>query len=92
MAMGSAASCGLALFVWVWARLVADGGHCGSAECDRYADMLNNSSAPAADPCEDFYEYVCARWTGGDVSLQVSVPAPKWNALGGILVLTRSIR
>lgn len=93
VAVGAAVSCGLALLVWLWVRLVSDAeaGHCGSPECNRYAAMLNNSSAPAADPCEDFYQYVCARWTGGHGSLQVRTePAFKWYAVRGIGVLTRS--
>ncbi|XP_049267889.1 uncharacterized protein LOC119379309 [Rhipicephalus sanguineus] len=71
-ALLAAVSCGVAILVWLFVRLAseADAGYCGSSECDRYAVMLHNSSAPAADPCEDFYEYVCARWSGFHDSVQ----------------------
>ncbi|XP_054918002.1 neprilysin-1-like [Dermacentor andersoni] len=71
-ALVAAVSCGVAILVWLCVRLAyeADAGRCGSPECDRYAAMLHNSSAPAANPCEDFYEYVCARWSGPQDSVQ----------------------
>ncbi|KAH6946140.1 hypothetical protein HPB50_011826 [Hyalomma asiaticum] len=59
-----------AVVLSVYLASVADAHHCGSSECDRYAIMLHNSSAPATDPCEDFYEHVCARWSGSQDSMQ----------------------
>lgn len=72
VALCAAAMCGLSLLVWVYVRLAAeaDASRCGTPECDRYAAILRNSSAAAVDPCEDFYEYVCARWSGDQDSIQ----------------------
>ncbi|KAH8019607.1 hypothetical protein HPB51_020306 [Rhipicephalus microplus] len=68
----AAVSCAITILVWLFVGPApeVDAGNCGLSDCDRYAVMLNNSAAPAADPCEDFYEYVCARWSGSQDSVQ----------------------
>nr|XP_054920673.1 neprilysin-2-like [Dermacentor andersoni] len=35
---------------------------CESAECLERAQLINESLNASADPCQDFYSYVCSRW------------------------------
>ncbi|XP_077518069.1 neprilysin-1-like [Amblyomma americanum] len=72
VALCAASLCGFAILVWVCVRLAAEtkASRCGTPECDRYAAILHNSSASAVGPCEDFYDYVCARWSGAQDSVQ----------------------
>ncbi|KAL3181996.1 hypothetical protein MRX96_035460 [Rhipicephalus microplus] len=48
-----------------------DHAMCSSSACDRLAGGLISSIQPELDPCDDFYAYVCGRYTGmhstGDV-------------------------
>lgn len=36
---------------------------CETEECIRSAANLKLSMDPTADPCDDFYQYTCGRWT-----------------------------
>lgn len=57
----------LAVMLLVWSRLPSDKRNivlpaCNTSECDRYANLLWLSMNASLDPCDDFYNYVCASW------------------------------
>ncbi|XP_064482690.1 neprilysin-1-like [Ornithodoros turicata] len=47
-----------------WRSPPSDPGYtvCNSESCKYYAELLSKSLDRKADPCEDFYSYVCGTW------------------------------
>lgn len=44
------------------ATTIKAGGVCHTKECNNVANYIKKSLNPKADPCTDFYDYVCGGW------------------------------
>ncbi|KAK8768335.1 hypothetical protein V5799_015199 [Amblyomma americanum] len=58
---------------------------CNSEVCQQRAKLILASINQSADPCEDFYEYVCKRWTDAH-------PIPEGSdSLGNLEIVTDEV-